>query len=284
MTIKTNRVIKYLALTTVLLSIASHIHAENIATASNTQSAINTDSTANAESTANTKSTTSAENATNIENTQTSEVTPIAMQGLDILLNEKEQSLFNAMEQRHQAESLINLMNTFKRLADYPEEAINQLLGDGPNQQVLKGVIRSLKAEEQAKKNATLAARQPQKDCPPPAPQNKQAQVQQPQPPQKVVQQPKAPKIAKPKKVKPPTEKLIPVFAVAKSSNGVTEGKVIFRTSVKGNVIPVSEGHQFSHHNQQYQLLAVRPHPSANGKFRISLKTPSKTKHYSWPK
>lgn len=235
-----NATLKHLALITLVLSIAPYICADNI---ENLENWDNVDSAKDTESSKN------QENTIDIE------------QGLKILLNAKEQTLLNTMEQKHQAQSLINLMDTVKKLTTYPQDIINQLLGDSPNQQVLKQIIRSLKVEEEKYRA-----------------QEEQYRTSDTVPHAQTQQRPRL------KATKPAIQQLTPVFAVVKSNNGITEGRVIFRTSIKGTIISVSEGDLFTHQSQEYQLLSVKQQPSQNGRFAISLKTPSKTSHYNWPR
>lgn len=247
MTFKTNSTIKQLVLITIFLSISPYICADNIENLGDVDK--------------------------NIDNVKDSvEV----KQGLNILLNEKEQTLLNTMEQKHQAESLINLMNTVEKLANYPEGAIGELLGDSPNQQVLKRIIRSLKTEDIETREAASKQSQQQNNLLSAPPTN---QIKNPL----ATQQP-AMTDSQLKETKPTIEKLIPVFAVAQNSHGITEGKVIFQSTVNHTMISVSEGDSFSHQGHKYQLLSVRPQPSQNGRFTISLKTPSTTKHHNWPR
>ena len=209
--------------------------------------------------------------------------------GLNITLNEKEQALLNSVQQKQQAESLINLMNTIERLANYPEDAIDELTGDGPNHQILKRVIRSLKEAKEQKANAVekqsrllaetqealekankeLTDRRANSNC--------GFQITDSQNLTKTHS-----------KTNPVStsdqENLIPVFAIAKSSNGITEGKVIFRTTSGGLPISVSEGNAFLHNGQQHRLLSISPKSPTSGRFNISIETPYETKQYNWPK
>lgn len=213
----------------------------------------------------------------------------IQADGLDITLNEKEQALLNSVEQKQQAESLINLMNTIERLTNYPEDAIDELTGDGPNHQILKRVIRSLKdanekkATQSAGQSQLLAETQAalQKATRELAESRANSNCGYPMTATGNLEQPNS----KPNQISTSTDgTLTPVFAIAKSANGITEGKVIFRTSAMSPPISVSEGHVFVHNGQQHRLLSVTPQSSASGLFNISIETPSATKQYNWPK
>ena len=81
-------------------------------------------------------------------------ISPMAEEnGLEIILNEKEQAILNSFEQKNQAESLIKLLQTLEKLSEYPTEAIDELTGKNPNHQVINRVVKRLKQSKNQSNN-----------------------------------------------------------------------------------------------------------------------------------
>ena len=167
--------------------------------------------------------------------------------GLELILNEKEQSLLNSFEQKNQADSLIKLLETLEKLSEYPIEAIDELTGKNPNHQVINRVIKRLK---QAQSNSNLEALNFDS--------------------------------AKDSETNT-NHRLIPVFAAASSDNGITAGRVIFQNP-KGIAISATEGQPFIYGDGEYELLSITPKTGTQGQFNIRLKTPTSTQQYIWPR
>ncbi|MDG1694564.1 MAG: hypothetical protein P8I13_06900 [Porticoccaceae bacterium] len=172
--------------------------------------------------------------------------------GLEITLNEKEQALLNSLEQKNQADSLIKLLETLEKLSDYPTEAIDELTGKNPNHQVINRVVKRLKKAKEKSVNGL-------------APLNFDSH--------KDATDGDTPK----------NSPLIPVFASASSDNGITTGKVIFKNNA-GTAISSHVGEAFIYMGEQYKLLSVSPITDTQGQFNISLKTPTSTQIYIWPR
>ena len=173
--------------------------------------------------------------------------------GLEIILNEKEQAILNSFEQKNQAESLIKLLQTLEKLSEYPTEAIDELIGKNPNHQVINRVVKRLKQSKGLSNNSIDPLTfDSHKDNISDSGNSKKIQ-------------------------------LTPVFAVASSDNGITTGKVIFQHS-SGTHIHAFEGRPFIVDGGQYQLHRVSAKKDAKGQFNISLKTPTTIRHYIWPR
>lgn len=176
----------------------------------------------------------------------------IQADGLEITLNEKEQALLNSLEQKNQADSLIKLLETLEKLSEYPTEAIDELTGKNPNNQVINRVIKRLKqAKEKSANNLTPLNFDSHKNT------------------------------ADGKN--PKNSQLIPVFAAVSSDNGITTGKVIFKNNA-GTAISAQVGEAFIYMGEQYKLLSVSPIADVQGQFKISLKTPLSTQLFIWPR
>lgn len=173
--------------------------------------------------------------------------------GLELTLNKKEQSLLDSFEQKNQADSLIELLETLEKLSDYPTEAIDELTGKNPNHQVINRVIKRLK---QAKEKSTNSLE----------PLNFDSQ-----------------KDSMTDADKANLSLLIPVLATASSDNGITAGKVIFKNTA-GASIPAYEKQPFTYDGNNYELLSVSPIDGSKGQFSILLKTPTSTQEYIWPR
>ena len=173
--------------------------------------------------------------------------------GVEIILNEKEQAILNSFEQKNQAESLIKLLQTLEKLSEYPTEAIDELIGKNPNHQVINRVVKRLKQSRELSNNSIDPLTfDSHKDNISDSGNSKKIQ-------------------------------LTPVFAVVSSDNGITAGKVIFQHS-SGTHIHAFEGRPFMVDGQQYQLLRVSAKKDSSGQFNISLKTPTSTQQYIWPR
>lgn len=170
--------------------------------------------------------------------------------GLEITLNQKEQALLNALEQKNQAESLIKLLQTLEKLSEYPTEAIDELTGKNPNHQVINRVIKRLKKAKDMSSNNMASLNFDHHKDPNTASEN---------------------------------NPLKPVFAVASSDNGITAGKVIFQNS-SGTAINALVGKPFTDADKSYELISVTPVAGSEGQFKIRLKTPTSVQQYIWPR